>query len=63
MRKTPAVDISECNQCSGCLDISPTTFVYNDDLDYIEISDREKYNISEVDEAIKNCPRKAISWD
>ena len=50
MQKTPAVDISECNICDGCLDISPDTFVFNDDLGFIQVVDLEKYNKTEVEE-------------
>ncbi len=63
MHKTPEVDTNECNSCDGCLDISPETFSYNNDLNFIEVADLEEYNTVEVDEAIKNCPRKAISWN
>lgn len=63
MGKTPVIDISECNSCDGCLDISPNTFVYNDDLDFIEVVARDQYDTAEVDEAIKNCPKNAISWE
>lgn len=63
MKKIPAVDISACNGCDGCLDISPQTFIYNDSLGFIEVADLEEYNQQEIDEAIKNCPTNAISWD
>ena len=63
MQKTPTVDTSECNLCDGCLDLSPDTFVYNEDLGFVEVIDRKQYDTTEVDEAIKNCPRNAIGWD
>ena len=63
MQKTPTVDISACNNCDGCLDISPETFMYNEDLGFIEVVELAEYNSVEIDEAIKNCPKNAISWE
>ena len=63
MKKTPVIDISECNCCDGCLDISPDTFVYNEDLGFIEVVERPDYNTAEIEEAIKNCPKNAICWE
>ncbi len=62
MAKYPAIDISECNDCEGCTEAYPDIFIYNNDLGFIEVV-IEGFNVDDVNEAIKNCPTNAISWE
>ena len=59
--KIPVVELSECILCDGCVEICPSVFRHND-ADYIEIMELPSYPVSEIDEAIKNCPKDCIYW-
>ncbi len=63
MAKIPVIEKNECNDCEGCIDSFPNIFHYNDTLGFIEVVEQDKYNAEDVDEAIKNCPTNAISWE
>ncbi len=60
--KTPVVELSDCNLCGGCIDVSPSVFRMND-LGFIEVIDLPSYPEEEVDDAIKYCPEDCISWE
>ena len=44
-----------------CVEICPAVFRHND-ADYIEVLELSAYPVSEVEEAIKNCPTDCIGW-
>lgn len=60
--KQPAVDISVCTLCMGCVEVCPAVF-YENDAGYIAVAELEVYPEKEVDEAIKYCPEDAIAWE
>ena len=62
-KKYPSVDIGRCTLCMGCLEVAPTIFQFNKDLNIIEVAEHENYSDEEVDEAIKICPADCIEWD
>ena len=62
MAKVPEVDLSECVECDGCVEVCPEVFRYNEVMGYIEIIDCEKYPELEVQEAINFCPTGCICW-
>lgn len=54
------VDRSECNACSGCCDICPDIFEWDDDLGCPSLR-RQFATHDEVREAISLCPRRCIT--
>ncbi|GBC62706.1 ferredoxin [Desulfonema ishimotonii] len=62
--RTPVVDYSGCNQCGGCIVISPSVFTCNDS-GYIDVADAEPgcYPEDEINEVIAICPGDCIAWD
>lgn len=56
------VDRSECNACSGCCDICPEIFEWDDDVGRPSLR-RQFATHDEVREAIALCPRRCISVD
>jgi ferredoxin len=63
MKKIPVIDLGRCSECGGCIEIAPQVFRYNRDTGLMEVSDLPSYPEALVDEAIKNCPEKCISWE
>ena len=59
--KVPVVELSECILCDVCVGICPAVFRHND-ADYIEVLELSVYPVSEVEEAIRNCPKDCIFW-
>ena len=59
----PVIDLSECTECDGCLDVSPKVFSRNPAMGYIEVAELEEYPVEEVQEAINSCPADCISWE
>jgi len=60
--QVPVVKLSDCILCDVCVEICPAVFRHND-ADYIEVLELSVYPVSEVDEAIKNCPTDCICWE
>jgi ferredoxin len=60
--KIPAIDLSQCNLCGGCIELCPAVFNHSN-LDYVEIAELCSYPRFEVDEAIKYCPEDCIYWE
>jgi ferredoxin len=54
------IDISGCNACSGCCDICPDIFQWDDDLGRPCLK-RQHATHDEVREAISLCPRRCIT--
>ncbi|MDO9630601.1 MAG: ferredoxin [Humidesulfovibrio sp.] len=54
------VDRSECNACSGCCDICPDIFEWDNDLGCPSLK-RQFATHDEVREAISLCPRRCIT--
>jgi ferredoxin len=54
------IDRSECNACSGCCDICPDIFQWDDDLGRPSLK-RQHATHDEVREAISLCPRRCIT--
>jgi ferredoxin len=61
-KKKPVVELSECILCEVCVDICPSVFMLRD-VGFIEVARLSEYPESEVDEAIKNCPKDCIYWE
>ena len=59
--KVPDIELSECIDCMGCLDICPSVFYFNE-AGYIEIIESADYPHALVNEAILSCPARCISW-
>ena len=62
MNKIPVLDLSECTNCEGCLEVCPEVFKRND-AGYIEIESLSSYPEECVREAMKYCPADCISWE
>ena len=60
--KIPVIDLAECTDCEGCIDLCPDVFVRND-AGYIEVKELEEYPEEAVNEVIMNCPTRCISWE
>jgi len=54
------MDLSRCNACSGCCEICPDIFEWDDDLERPNLR-RHKATHDEVREAIALCPKRCIS--
>lgn len=54
------VDIASCNRCGGCVEIAPEIFRFNEMFGFLEVVERQLYDSDVVEEAIRNCPKKAI---
>ena len=54
------VDRSECNACSGCCDICPDIFEWDNDMGRPSLK-RQFATHDEVRKAISLCPRRCIS--
>lgn len=61
MRK-PAIEMGDCVLCEICAEVCPQVFSLND-MGYVDISDQKQYPEDCVDEAIRNCPARCISWE
>jgi len=59
----PAIDLGECNECLGCIEVAPTVFRYNNMTGMMEVIEQSEYPDDLVDEAIKNCPEDCITWE
>ncbi len=59
----PVVDIGLCTECGGCIEVAPDVFRFNEQTGYIEVIEKDHYQIEDVNEAIKNCPEDCIHWD
>ncbi|SDO82652.1 ferredoxin [Desulforhopalus singaporensis] len=59
----PAIDLSKCNCCQGCVEVAGEVFRYNPSTLLMEIVELKHYPAQLVDEAIKNCPKDCISWE
>jgi ferredoxin len=60
--KRPVVEYGDCTLCEGCVAVCPAVFRIND-AGFIEVTDLDSYPLSEVNEAIKNCPTDCICWE
>ena len=59
--KIPVVELGDCTQCGGCVELCPAVFQVTD-AGFIWVADLSEYPEAEVDEAIKHCPEDCISW-
>ena len=59
----PEIDIAACNRCGGCLELGPEIFRENETFGFIEVAELDYYDPEIVLEAVKNCPKRAISID
>ncbi|MDX9786904.1 MAG: ferredoxin [Desulfobacterales bacterium] len=60
--KRPVVELSECILCGVCVDVCPEVFTLSD-AGYITVAELTTYPVSQVDDAIKNCPADCIFWE
>ena len=63
MNKTPVINLGECTECFGCIEVSPSVFRTNRSFGYLEIIDLPAFPFEEVEEAIKICPADCINWE
>ena len=63
MTKVPVVDLYECTDCDGCIEVCPQIFRRNESMGYIEVTECEKYPEETIQEAIKMCPADCIGWE
>ena len=62
MQRYPSIDLGLCTYCLGCVEIAPKVFRFNPETSLMEVIDCNHYPVALVEEAIKNCPEKCISW-
>jgi ferredoxin len=60
--RRPEIDLSACNGCGACIEVSPAVFSFND-LGFVQVADLDVYPEAEVDEAIALCPEDCITWE
>ncbi len=61
-KQYPVIDTGLCSRCEGCIAAAKDVFFCNPDTGLISVIWLDKYPEESVDEAIKNCPKKCISW-
>lgn len=54
------MDLSRCNACTGCCEICPDIFMWDDDLEQPCLK-RHTATHDEVREAIALCPKRCIT--
>ncbi|MEW5909578.1 MAG: ferredoxin [Thermodesulfobacteriota bacterium] len=59
--KIPVIELSDCIRCDVCVEVSPRVFMHNES-DFIQIAVLSEYPEKEVDDAIRYCPARCISW-
>ncbi len=60
--EVPVVELSECILCGVCVEVCPEVFSHNP-ADYIDVASLEAYPREKVQEAMKHCPARCISWE
>ena len=63
MAKMPVIDLSECNDCYGCIEVCAEVFQRNETMGYLEVAYLEEYPIEAIQEAINICPKDCICWE
>ncbi len=58
----PVVDLAACIRCEVCVDLAPHAFQIND-AGYVEVLALDDYSDDAVREAVKNCPKRCITWE
>lgn len=58
----PVVDLAACIRCEVCVDLAPHAFQIND-AGYVEVLALEDYSDDAIREAVKNCPKRCITWE
>ncbi|MFH1625358.1 MAG: ferredoxin [Pseudomonadota bacterium] len=61
MTKIPSIDMAECVDCGGCVEICPTVFK-KQEAGYIQVMELTEYPEEAVQEAINICPTDCITW-
>ncbi|MBW1980228.1 MAG: ferredoxin [Deltaproteobacteria bacterium] len=62
MAKVPAIDLSDCSYCGGCISVCPEVFHLHECAGYIEVVQLAEYPEEKVQEAINICPEDCICW-
>jgi ferredoxin len=62
MAKVPVIDMGECTDCEGCLEVCPAVFRRNE-AGYIEVIDHDVYPEECVQEAMNCCPARCLAWE
>jgi ferredoxin len=63
MNRFPTLDLGDCSECKGCVEVAPDVFRYNISTGMMEVIELAEYPAESVDEAIKNCPEACIAWE
>ena len=63
MARVPVVDLGECVECGGCVEVCPEVFCHNEAMGYIEVIECDNYPEFEVQDAINFCPTGCICWE
>lgn len=59
------IDTSRCDGYASCMILAPAIFGFDDDANVAVVldADADRTDRAAVDDAIQNCPRRAISRD
>ena len=60
--RLPEIDLGECTDCGGCIEVCPSVFQRNKVTGLMEVADLAEYPEDAVNEAIKICPVDCITW-
>ncbi len=62
MARRPVLDLSECTDCDGCIEVCPEVFKRNP-VGYIEVAELDVYPETCVEDAVRTCPADCIAWE
>ncbi|WP_433425987.1 ferredoxin [Microtetraspora malaysiensis] len=57
------IDIAKCDGYASCILLAPEVFDFDEtrNIAVVKASLPEQLDLTEIDEAIRNCPRRAIT--
>lgn len=61
MGRTVVIDEEECLGCESCVELCPSTFIFDSDAGKAQVAAPESSDAC-IEEAISSCPAACIDW-